>query len=83
VNYLLPGSVISSSSTSKGQANSGPSRSSWKDLLELLEYEICGEQLADVFIPKYFLISSFPGENCSRQKEIINERNTHQKKKNS
>lgn len=61
--YLLPGSVISTSSTSKGQSNSGSSKSSGKDLLELLENEICGESLDDIFVPKCFLLSSFPREN--------------------
>lgn len=73
--YLLPWCVILSSSTSKGQEISESSRSSWKDLLELLENEIRGELLDDIFIPKYFLVSSFPRENnCNRQREIINKR---------
>ncbi|KAG6619453.1 hypothetical protein I3842_Q098100 [Carya illinoinensis] len=59
--------------------DSESSKSSWKDLLELLENEICGELVDDIFIPKYFLVSSLPRENnCNRVMKYLPAQLLHQ-----
>lgn len=70
--YLLPGSVTSSSSTSNGQGKSESSKSSGKDLLELLD---------DILTSEYCLASSFPREENYSSK-LEKEKTLNKKNKN-